>query len=64
MLMLDSFLKKSSFCANGEFSDFKIAFRSGGFPQLGELEILLGGVFIDIVINRGHTPLFSINSAF
>ena len=36
MLMLDSFIIKSSFSANGQFSVFKIALRGGGIPPVEE----------------------------
>ena len=32
MVMLDIFLKKSSFCENGKFRVFEIALRGRGFP--------------------------------
>ena len=44
--MLDSFLEKSSFCANGQFRVFEIALKSGGFPELGGVQKLSGGFFL------------------
>ena len=54
--MLDSFLKKSSFCANGQFRVFEIALKSGGFPELGGLQKLAGGFFFNILVKGSHTP--------
>ena len=46
--MLDSFLKKSSFCANGHFRVFYIALRYGGIPPASGIRNFGGGgVFID-----------------
>ena len=35
MLILDSFLKKILFFANGQFRLFEIALRGGGIPEIG-----------------------------
>ena len=51
--MLNSFLQKSSFCANGQLRVFEITLRGGGLPQLRGYEILMGCVFIDIVGKAG-----------
>ena len=40
--MLVSFLKSCSFCVNGKFSVFEMAFRGRGFLQLEQWEILQG----------------------
>ena len=64
MLNLDSFLEKSSFCANGQFRVFEITLRSGGIPSVGGIRNFAGGYFFDIVVKGGHTALFSINPPF
>ena len=67
MLILGRFLKKSSFCANGQFWVFEITLRDGGIPTVGGIRNFAEGghVFIDIVVKGDYAPsLFSINPLF
>ena len=41
--MLVSFRKKSSFCANGKFSVFEMAFRGKGISPVGAMGNFAGG---------------------
>ena len=53
MLMLDSFVKKFSFCANEQFRVFETALRGRGISPVGRMRNFAGGCFIDIVVKGG-----------
>ena len=60
MLILDSFLKKSSLCANGQIRVFEIALRSGGIPPVGGIRNFAGGYFFFDIVVKGviRVPTF------
>ena len=45
MLMLDSFVKKFSFCANEQFRVFETALRGRGISPVGRIRNFAGGCF-------------------